>query len=125
MCGAASALVRFHRRSFWIPGGRCALNGKRDYVLQVGLTAALPAAPGKSLDLEVGSPQAATAGGTFRIGGDGTGMNWLVTARIQLPHYRSLDVSGGTITIPPSRHRGTFAFRLRDATRLTGRWSCG
>jgi hypothetical protein len=119
MCGPASAVVRFHRTSFWITGGRCALNGTRDYVLQVGLTAAPPAAPAKSFDLEVGGPKAATVGGTFRIGGD-----WII-AKIQLPHYRSLGVSGGTITIGPSRHRGTFAFRLRDATRVTGRWTCG
>jgi len=48
-----------------------------------------------------------------------------VLAKIQLPHYRSLDVSGGTITIGPSRLFGTFTFRLRDTTRVTGRWTCG
>jgi hypothetical protein len=58
-------------------------------------------------------------GGTFRIGGD-----WII-AKIQLPHYRSLGVSDGTIRIGPSRHLGTFAFRLRDAARVTGRWTCG
>ena len=125
MCGPASALVHFHAMWFWIPGGPCGLNGTRDYVVQVGLTAAPPAALAKSLDLEVGGPKAATVGGTFRVGGDGAGTNWLVGATIQLPHYRSLDVSGGTITIAPSRHRGTFAFRLRDATRVTGSWNCG
>jgi len=120
MCGPASAVVRFHGTSFWIPGGRCALNGKRDYVLQVGLTAAPPAAPAKSLGLFVGGPRAATVGGAFQFGGDR-----VIDAKIQLPHYGSLDVSGGTITIGPSRHRGTFAFRLRDATRVTGSWTCG
>ena len=119
MCGPASAVVRFHGTSFWIPGGRCGLNGTRDYVLQVGLTAGPPAAPAKSLGLFVGGPKAATAGGAFRI------RRSFVTATIQLPHYRSLDVSGGTIIIAPSRHRGTFAFRLRDATRVTGSWICG
>jgi hypothetical protein len=124
MCGPASALVRFHRTSFWIPGGRCGLNGERDYVLQVGLTAAPPAAPAKSLDLVVGGTRAATQGGSFRIGAHAkTGP--MVTATIQLPHHRSLDVSGGTITIEPSRRRGTFAFRLRDAIRVTGSWTCG
>jgi hypothetical protein len=125
MCGPASAVVRFHKTSFWIPGGRCALNGTRDYVLQVGLTAAPPAAPAKSLDLEVGGPKAATVGGSFRIGGyGGTGASSVI-AIIQLPHYRSLGVSGGTITIVPSRRSGTFALRLRDATRVTGSWTCG
>jgi hypothetical protein len=125
MCGPASAVVRLHGMSFWIPGGRCALNGERDYVLQVGMTAAPPAAPGKSLDLFVGDPRAATQGGAFRIGGDGGTATSRVTAEIQLPHYGSLDASGGTITIEPSRRLGTFAFRLRDATRVTGRWTCG
>jgi hypothetical protein len=125
LCGPASALVHFHGMWFWIPGGRCGLNGTRDYVLQVGLMAAPPAPPAKSLDLEVFGPKPATVGGTFRIGGDGKGTNSVVTARIQLPQYRSLEVSAGTITISPSRHRGTFAFRLRDGTRVTGSWSCG
>ena len=120
MCGPASAVVRFQGTSFWIPGGRCALNGMRDYVLQVGLTASPPAAPAKSLDLEVGGPKAARVGGTFRIGGDR-----VIDAKVQLPHYRSLEVSGGTITIAPSRHHGTFAIRLGDATRVTGSWTCG
>jgi hypothetical protein len=125
MCGPASAVVQFHGTSFWIPGGRCALNGTRDYVLQVGMTAAAPAAPAKSLDLEVDSPKAATIGGAFNLAGDGvTGAAW-VSAKIQLPHYRSLDLSAGTITIRPSRYRGTFAFRLRDASRVTGSWTCG
>jgi hypothetical protein len=119
MCGPASAVVRFRRTLFWIPGGRCALNGTRDYVVQVGLTAAPPAAPAKSLDLEVFAPKAATVGGAYRIGRN------LVIAKIQLPHYRSLDVSGGTIFIGPSRHRGTFALRLGDATRVNGSWNCG
>jgi len=120
MCGPASAVVRFHGTSFWIPGGRCALNGTRDYVLQVGLTAAPPAAPAKSLDILVGGPKATTVGGAFQYGG-----GRVIHVKIQLPHYRSLDVSGGTITIAPSRHHGTFAFRLRDGTRVTGRWTCG
>gem|GEM_PF-6331965 len=119
MCGPASAVVRFHGTSFWIPGGRCALNGKRDYVVQVGLTAAPPAAPAKSLDLVVGGPKAATVGGAFRMGSV-----WVI-AKIQLANYRSLDVSGGTITIAPSRRLGTFTFRLRDSTRVSGSWTCG
>ena len=79
-----------------------------------------PVAPAKSLDLYVGGPKAATVGGAFQFGGDR-----VVDAKIQLPHYRSLDVSGGTITIAPSRHHVTFAIRRRDATRVTGSWTCG
>jgi hypothetical protein len=31
----------------------------------------------------------------------------------------------GTVTIAKSLRAGTFAFHLRDATRITGSWTCG
>ena len=36
-----------------------------------------------------------------------------------------LQIAGGTITIGRSMRDGTFALRLRDATRVTGSWTCG
>ena len=35
------------------------------------------------------------------------------------------EISGGTVTVGRSLREGTFSFRLRDATRVTGSWSCG
>jgi hypothetical protein len=31
----------------------------------------------------------------------------------------------GTVTIAKSLRAGTFEFHLRDATRITGSWTCG
>ena len=50
------------------------------------------------------------------------------TATIQLlGHAFALpgEIATGTITIGKSMRNGTFALRLRDATRLTGSFTCG
>ena len=36
----------------------------------------------------------------------------------------ALQIAGGTITIGRSMRDGTFAFRLQDAKRVTGNWTC-
>jgi hypothetical protein len=120
-CGPASAVVRQYAVSYQIRGGRCSLNGMRNYVVQVGLIAYPPAAPAEYVGLFIGY-SGARHSGEFRVRGTETGM---VNARIQLPHNRRLDVLGGTITIDRSMRDGTFALRLHDRTRVTGSWTCG
>ena len=65
-------------------------------------------------------PQAADPG-TFRLAETATS---LVYANIQLGGP-ALEAAGGKITIGRSMRDGTFALLLRDATRVTGSWTCG
>ena len=114
-CGQAVALVRLDGATFRIQGGRCSPGAVIDG-LAVGLQGATPAAPARSFRLGVRNPR--HHAGTFR------------------PHYVSIQLDGrafampeqistGTVTIGRSLRDGTFALRLRDATRVTGSWACG
>ncbi len=83
---------------------------------QIGLVGATPAAPAKSFLFAVSDPRHRS--GVFRVS----------TATIQLlGHAFALpgEIATGTITIGKSMRNGTFALRLRDATRLTGSFTCG
>ena len=116
-CGPARARVLFNGTSFLIRGGRC-LSDSRRFFVRVGLIANPPARPANWVGLFI--HQAAQAG-TFRLGDTATSF---VYATIQLGGP-TLDIAAGTITIGRSTRAGTFALRLRDATRLTGSFTCG
>jgi hypothetical protein len=85
---------------------------------------AATAASGEWIGLYVFHPRA-THNGTFKLGVTDTksSATW-VGAEGQLGG-KQLAISGGTITIGQSGRDGTFALRLRDATRVTGSWICG
>jgi hypothetical protein len=83
---------------------------------QVGLVGVTPATPAESVRLYVTDPR--HSAGTFRpeeasiqAGGQSFAM--------------PQEISTGTVTIRKSLHSGTFALHLRDATRITGSWTCG
>jgi hypothetical protein len=83
---------------------------------QVGLAGATPAAPAEWVRLYVSDPR--HHAGTFRafeasiqVGGQSFAM--------------PQEISTGTVIIGRSLRAGTFALRLRDATRVTGSWACG
>ena len=120
MCGPAKALARFHGTLFRIRGGRCG-NPSRGFELSVGLTAAAPAASGKSLRLLLSDQRATTHAGTFKFAEEPNGSGYVT---LQLPKQPGLGVSSGTITIGKSRRDGTFVLRLHDGARVTGSWTC-
>jgi hypothetical protein len=122
-CGPASILARLHGASFRIRGGRCIPGATGGYRVQAGLRAET-AARGEWIGLYVFDPRA-THNGTFKLGVTDTksSATW-VGAQGQLGG-KQLAISGGTITIGQSGRVGTFALRLRDATRVTGSWICG
>jgi hypothetical protein len=84
--------------------------------IEVGLRGATPATPAKSFVLDASDPR--HRAGVFRVS----------NATIQLPgHALALprEIATGAITIGESMRSGTFALRLRDATRVTGSFTCG
>jgi hypothetical protein len=114
-CGPAVVLVRLHGASFRISGGRC-WPGSVLFGVFAGLKGSTPAAPAKWFNLEVSDPR--HHAGIFR----------LFEASIQLrgdSFAMPEQISSGTVTIGGSMRDGTFALRLRDATRVTGSWTCG
>jgi hypothetical protein len=114
-CGPAVVRVHLHGAWYRISGGRCGM-GAVMFGAQVGLVGATPAAPAKSFRFAVSNPRHRS--GVFRVS----------TATIQLlGHAFALpgEIATGTITIGKSMRNGTFALRLRDATRLTGSFTCG
>jgi hypothetical protein len=52
-----------------------------------------------------------------------------ITQQLLPPFPKTVPVPGeitrGTVTIAKSLPAGTFGFRLRNATRITGSWTCG
>ena len=113
-CGRAVALVRLHGAAFRIHGGRC-LTGAVIDMLVLGLHGDTPAVPAKSFTMGVTNPR--HHAGAFRP--------WDVSIQLggrgfDMPE----EISRGTVTVRRSLRDGTFSFRLRDATSLTGSWSC-
>ena len=119
-CGPASARVHLNGTSFLIRGGRC-VSDPRSFFVRVGLSASPPARPAKWVGLFIRDRRAAHAGGTFRLVDTAASFSF---AKIQLGGPE-LQIADGTITIGRSMRDGTFAFRLQDATRVTGSWTCG
>lgn len=117
-CGPATVLVHLHGASFRLHGGQCEEGG--GFLVRVGLIANAPAPPAEWVGLFLHDPRAAHPG-TLKLAETATGT---VYARIQL-RAPELLIAGGTITIGKSMRAGTFAFRLRDGTRVTGSWTCG
>ena len=118
-CGPARARVYLAGTSFLIRGGRC-VSDPSSFFVRVGLVANPPARPAKWVGLFIRHPQAAHPG-TFRLAETATS---LVYANIQLGRP-ALEIAAGTITVGRTMRDGTFALRLRDATRVTGGWTCG
>jgi hypothetical protein len=119
-CGPARVRLHLNGASFLVRGGRC-VSDPRSYFVRVGLRAAPPARPAKWVGLFIRNRRAAAHGGTVRL--EDTTANFSY-ATIQLGGPELL-IAGGTITIGRSLRTGTFAIRLRDATRVTGSWTCG
>jgi hypothetical protein len=132
-CGPATVNLDEHGRSVEIRGGYCdSPGGFYTYQLWVGLEPGdnAPAEPYKFFGLAVHDPRA-VHGGTFtrayasmQLAGNGFRSN------LQLSPFRYLgqvprSITRGTVTIANSMRAGTFAFRLSDATRITGSWACG
>lgn len=114
-CGPAVVLVHLDGASYRIRGGRCGM-GAVIFGVSVGLEGATPATPAKSFVLAAPDPRHRS--GVFKVS----------NAAIQLlGHAYALprEIATGTITIGKSMRNGTFALRLRDATRLTGSFTCG
>ena len=81
-----------------------------------GLHGDTPAAPAKSFGLGMTNPR--HHAGTFR--------RFDVSIQLGgLAYDMPEEISKGTVTVGRSLRDGTFSFRLRDATRVTGSWSCG
>ena len=118
-CGPARVRIHANGTSFLIRSGHCAAH-PTSYFVRVGLIALPPARPAKWVGLFIRDRRAAHAG-TFRLADTATSF---VYANIQLGGPR-LEIASGTITIGRSMREGTFAFRLQDATRVTGSWACG
>ena len=115
-CGRAVALVRLHGATFRIKGGGCTTGAVIDGVV-LGLHGDTPAAPAKSFGLGVTNPR--HHAGTLRRPYD-------VSIQLGgLGYDMPEEISRGTVTIGRSLRDGRFAFRLRDATRVTGSWTCG
>jgi hypothetical protein len=86
------------------------------FYLPVGLQGSTPAAPAKWFSLAVSDPR--HHAGTFRPFG--------VSIQLEGQTFGMPEqISTGTVTIGRSLREGTFALRLRDATRVTGSWTCG
>jgi hypothetical protein len=134
-CGPATVTVRAHGRAFRIHSGYCDAGATEHYwpyQLFVGLEGHTPAAPAKFLEIAVHTPRAIHGGtfpasGAMQLGGrtfatakniHGGITNW--TAAV-LPRT----ITEGTVTIAKSLRAGTFDFRLRDSTQITGNWTCG
>jgi hypothetical protein len=117
-CGPATARVHHNGTPFLIRGGRC-FSRDPGYMVVAGLMAK-SSARAKWLGLYLHDPRADHPG-TLRLAETATGT---VYARIQLGGPE-LQVTGGTITIGRSMRDGTFALHLRNATRVTGSWTCG
>jgi hypothetical protein len=117
-CGPAHVLVHLHGASFQIRGGHC-LRMPGEFLVRIGI---LKNEPGASIDF-VGlfvHQRGAGHAGTFSLAETATA---LVYAKID--HRRhELAITAGTITVGRSARAGTFRFRLRDATRVSGSWSC-
>ena len=81
-----------------------------------GLHGDTPAVPAKSFSLRVSNSR--HHAGTFR--------RFDVSIQLGgLAYDMPEEISKGTVTVGRSLRDGTFSFRLRDATRVTGSWSCG
>ena len=119
-CGPARARLHTNGKSFLIRGGRC-VSDPGSYFVRVGVSANPPARPTKWVGLFIRNRRAAAHGGTVRL--EDTAANFSY-ATIQLGGPQLL-IASGTITIGRSMSEGTFAFRLQDATRVTGSWTCG
>jgi hypothetical protein len=136
-CGPATARVREHGSSVEIRGGYCISPGSGyKYQLWLGLEPGdnAPTAPYKFFGLVVHDPRAAHAGtftrayASMQLAGNG------FRSISQLSPFRSFgpvpgpvqgEITRGAVTIAKSMRAGTFAFRLSDATRITGSWTCG
>ena len=119
-CGPATARVHLDGASFLLRSGHC-IGKPTSYFVRVGLMANPPARPAKWVGLFIRNRRAAVDGGTVRL--EDTAANFSY-ANIQLGGPR-LEIASGKITIGRSMRDGTFAFRLQDATRVTGSWTCG
>jgi hypothetical protein len=132
-CGPATVTVRAHGRSFQIRSGYCDASSRNywQYKLYVGLAGYVPATPAKFFALAVHDPRA-VHGGTFTrayVSMQLAGHSLQSITQLSLPFPASVPVPGeitrGTVTIAESLRAGTFVFHLRDATRITGSWTCG
>jgi hypothetical protein len=132
-CGLARVKLRAQGRSLQIRSGYC--NSSEEfwqYQLYVGLKGRVPAAPARFLEIAVHNSRA-VHGGAFpalaymQLGGR-TFASAKPSWRRLSPLYPAPPVAGtitrATVTIAKSLRAGTFAFRLRDATQITGSWTC-
>jgi hypothetical protein len=122
-CGPVTIAARLHGALFRIRGGRCVRAATGGYRVQAGLSAQA-AARGQWLGLFVHDPRAKN-NGTFTLGAIETKTLATWVGALGQLGGNELEISGGTITIGQSGRDGTFALRLRDATRVTGNWTCG
>jgi hypothetical protein len=118
-CGPAQVVVRFlDGASFQIRGGQCVL-GSGMFLVRIGTLRHEQGAPAEYVGLYIHDTRAGQSG-TFRLAEAATK---LIYATVE--HGGSqLAIRGGAITIARSKRSGTFTFRLRDATRISGAWNC-
>jgi hypothetical protein len=130
-CGPITVNLRVHGRSFRIRSGYCASYVFWQYELYAGLAGYVPTPQDKFFGLAVHDPRA-VQGGTFtRVYGamQLAGHSLRSIGKLDPPAPRAVGVpeaiTRGTVTIAKSLLAGTFVFHLRDATAITGSWTCG
>jgi hypothetical protein len=132
-CGPAAVNLRAHGRSFLIRSGYCEYGNYWHYKLYVGLARYVPAAPDKFFGLAIRDPRA-LHGGTFtrtyasmQLAGHSLRSTGQLALALPFPASAPSpgEITGGTVTVAKSLRSGTFVFHLRDATAITGSWTCG
>jgi hypothetical protein len=133
-CGPATVGLRAHGRSLRIRSGFCSTSPSwRGYQLDVGLIGRVPAAPARFLELLVHNRRV-VRGGTFpafaymQLEGRTfatTNPSWRLVSPLLPAPLAAGAITRATVTIAKSLRAGTFAFHLRDASQITGSWTCG
>jgi hypothetical protein len=133
-CGPASVSLRAQGRSLRIRSGFCSTSPPwRHYRLNVGLMGRVPAAPAKVIELLVHNRRVVRGGTlpafaymqlegrTFAT----TNPSWRLVSPLLPAPLAAGAITRATVTIAKSLRAGTFAFDLRDASQITGSWTCG